>query len=192
MHARVCAASAQADRLAHLVGTLLDVSRITSGRMDLHRGRVDLAALARQVVSHFHELAERAGSTLELHADSPVEGSWDRLRVEQVLTNLVSNAIKFGGAKPVEVTVCRAGPHGRVTVRDHGIGIAAEDLDRVFHRFERTSAAAKYAGLGMGLYIARQIVEAHGGIIRAESAPNVGTTFVTDLPIESPAAESGR
>jgi PAS domain S-box-containing protein len=190
VHARAAAAAKQADRLAQLVGELLDVSRITAGKLRLDRRSTDLAGLARDVVARFQEEAHRAGSTVEVHAPDPVVGVWDPLRVEQVVTNLVSNALKFGEGKPIEVTISRAGPNARAAVRDHGIGIAHEDLDRVFHRFERTAQAATYAGLGMGLYIARQIVEAHGGKIHVESEPNLGSTFVADLPLETPSSDA--
>jgi PAS domain S-box-containing protein len=183
MHSRICAASSQADRLAVLVGELLDVSRITAGKLELSRRTIDLAALARDVAGRFGDEAQKVGSPIEVHADGRVQGQWDPLRLEQVLTNLVSNALKFGGGSPVDVTVGRAGANARLAVRDRGIGIAPEDMERVFQRFGRTAAAATYAGLGMGLYIARQIVEAHGGTIRVESAPGKGSTFVAELPM---------
>jgi signal transduction histidine kinase len=184
----VCAAAAQADRLACLVGQLLDVSRATAGQLHLDRHPTDIGALAREVAGRFANEAEAAGSSLDVHAEESVIGAWDALRLEQVLTNLVSNAVKFGAGKPVEVRVCRVDRSARLIVCDHGIGIARKDLDRIF-RFERTAEAAAYSGLGMGLYLVRQIVEAHGGTIRVESAPNAGSTFIAQLPIEPPAAE---
>jgi signal transduction histidine kinase len=115
-------------------------------------------------------------------APGPLLGRWDRVRLEQVVANLVSNAIRYGGAGPVEVTL-RAGP-GEVTlaVRDHGRGIAAEDRARIFDRYERGRNAQGAGGLGLGLYVVRRIVEAHGGRIAVESQPGDGATFTVTLP----------
>jgi signal transduction histidine kinase len=109
-------------------------------------------------------------------------GRWDRLRLEQVLENLLSNAFKYGAGQPVEVVV--GGGEGRalLSVQDGGVGIAAADVERIFGRFERAAPTRNFGGLGLGLYIARQIVEAHGGSIRLESSPGQGTTFTVDLP----------
>jgi PAS domain S-box-containing protein len=187
MHERLRAAARQADRLAQLVSELLDVSRITAGKLHLQPRPADLVAITNDVIGRFKEEAAKAHSTIDLHAEAPVNGRWDPLRIEQVITNLVSNAVKFGAGKPVDVTVSGTNGSAQLVVRDRGIGIAPDDLQRIFHRFERAAAAKTYAGLGMGLYIVRQIVEAHGGQIRAESQPDAGAAFVVDLPRETPA-----
>lgn len=174
----------QVDRLARLVEELLDVSRIKTGRLALEPEEIDLVALVRDVVARFSNDAARAGSRLDLAAEGPVVGTWDRLRIEQVLTNLISNALKFGAGRPVEVTIRSHGPLAEVEVRDHGIGIAPEDVERIFHRFERAVSARAYGGLGLGLYIARQLVEAHGGTIRVDSRPNEGARFTVELPLQ--------
>jgi signal transduction histidine kinase len=107
---------------------------------------------------------------------------WDRIRVEQVVANLLTNAFKFGGGKPIDVTVEQKGPMGRLIVADRGIGIAPEDVERIFHRYEQAISSSAFGGLGLGLYIVGQIIETHGGTIRIESQPGAGSTFIVDLP----------
>jgi signal transduction histidine kinase len=169
-------------QLTHLIDDLLDVSRIAAGRLVLRREDSDLAEIAREAVEHAAPEARRAGSELVITETAAVPGRWDRTRIEQVLANLLTNAIKYGKGQPIEVAIAAAGGGGRITVRDHGIGIAAEDQARIFDRFERASSVRNYGGLGLGLYISRQIVEAHGGTIRLDSQPGAGTTFTVVLP----------
>ena len=151
------------DRLARLVGSLLDLSRITAGHLELEVEEVDLVEVAREVVGRFEEEAVRAGCALRLDAPDAVTGEWDRMRLDQVLTNLLANAVKYGPGKPVDVRV--RGEPGRavITVRDHGIGISAADQQRIFERFERAVSKRNYGGFGLGLWIVREIVEALGG-----------------------------
>ncbi len=181
---RLRAAAGHVDRLSRLISELLDVSRITAGKLRLDLEQVDLSALCCDVVSRFHEDAARAGCEVTLIAAEKAPGKWDRLRLEQVVTNLLSNALKFGAGKPVEVTVQNQDPRRLLVVRDRGIGVPPEDVERIFQRFERTLSARRYAGLGLGLYIVRQIVHAHGGTIRVESQPGAGSTFTVELPPE--------
>jgi protein-histidine pros-kinase len=186
---------AQSDRLNRLIGDLLDASRIEAGRLRLRRTQADLAALVRAQV-------EQAGATTPRHTFAldapagPLLGWWDRDRLEQVLENLLSNAIKYspqGGEIRVRVEATRAGDEAgeaRVSVADTGVGIPAEALPRLFSRFFRTEAASSSGvkGLGLGLYISRSLVEAHGGRVWAESEPGRGSTFTFTLPIgEAPA-----
>lgn len=178
----------QVDRLGHLVDELLDVSRIRTGRLELAIEEADLASIVRDVVKVMADDAARAGSVVTCVAESPVIGQWDGSRLEQVVTNLLSNAIKYGGGKPIDVLVEKHGSGARLTIRDHGIGIAVEDRERIFERFERAVSLQRYAGLGLGLYITHTIVAAHGGTIRVESDPGLGSTFVVELPEEPPAA----
>jgi signal transduction histidine kinase len=114
-----------------------------------------------------------------------VIGHWDRLRLEQVVSNLIANAIKYGAGRPVEVRVSRGGSYALLEVRDHGIGVAEEDHDRIFQRFERAISGAHYGGFGLGLWISREIVLAQGGFIELESAPGKGATFTVRLPLEA-------
>ncbi|MCY1036766.1 HAMP domain-containing sensor histidine kinase [Corallococcus sp. BB11-1] len=172
----------QVRRLSGLVDNLLDVSRITAGRLRLELEELDLASVAAEILYRFAPAAAQHGTELELNAPVPVVGRWDRLRLEQVVTNLVSNALKYGAGHPVVLGVEGHGTLARLTVKDHGIGIAPEDLARIFERFERAVSDRHYGGLGLGLYITRQIVEAFGGKVRATSEPGQGSTFILELP----------
>jgi PAS domain S-box-containing protein len=173
----------QVRRIGVLVGELLDVSRMRLGRLELVREPSDLAEIARETVGHVGQEIERSGSSLVLDL-RPTPGLFDRSRLEQVITNLLANAAKFGQGRPVILNVDSEGPRARIKVVDRGIGISAEDQARVFDRFERAVPAQHFGGLGLGLYIARQIVEAHDGEIRVESTPGAGTTFTVLLPLE--------
>lgn len=135
------------------------------------------------------ELAQ-AGCALTLRADAPAVGTWDRQRLEQVATNLISNAAKYGAGKPAEVIVEDSGATVRLVVRDLGIGIAREHQARIFEAFERAVSVRHYGGFGLGLWITRQIVSAMGGEVRVESQPGAGSTFTVELPRVSPAQAS--
>ncbi|HEX8435942.1 ATP-binding protein [Archangium sp.] len=176
-------AEAQVRRLSTLVHALLDVSRISSGPLALELEALDLAALVREVVSRFEVQAEKAECALSVHAPRPVMGRWDRMRLDQVLTNLLTNALKYGAGKPVHVLVDSQAGRATLTVRDEGLGIHSEHLSRIFGKFERAVSERHYGGLGLGLYISRQIVEALGGSITARSTPGQGATFEVSLPV---------
>jgi PAS domain S-box-containing protein len=169
-------------RLGVLVDELLDVSRITSGRLVLQREELDLAELVREVAGHFRPEAERAGCDLRVRVPGPVVSRWDRLRLEQVLSNLLSNALKYGAGLPVEVALSTSGDRVLLRVRDEGIGIEFAVQERIFERFERAVSDRHYGGLGMGLWMTREIVTAMGGTIRVESTPKQGATFTVELP----------
>jgi PAS domain S-box-containing protein len=169
-------------RLTTLVDSLLDVSRIASGRLQLQPEECDLADVVRDMIEREADAARRAGCELRCHVEAPIRGVWDRVRVEQILANLLSNAMKYGPGKPIEVTVATAGDAAMIAVQDHGIGVSKADVERIFGRFERAVSMRHYGGLGLGLYITRQLVEAHGGTIRVTSEPEAGTVFVVELP----------
>ncbi|AKI99199.1 PAS domain S-box-containing protein [Archangium gephyra] len=173
-------------RLGVLVDELLDVSRITSGRMVLRPEELDLAELVREVAGRFRSEAERGDCVLRVRVPGPVAGRWDRLRLEQVLSNLLSNALKYGAGQPVEVTLSTvpstSGERVLLRVRDEGIGMESAVQARIFERFERAVSDRHYGGLGMGLWITREIVTAMGGTIQVESAPGQGATFTVELP----------
>lgn len=170
------------DRLTRLVDQLLDVSRLSAGGLTLDREPLDLAELVRFVTDGFEAEAEAARCPLTVNAPTPVIGHWDRSRLEQVVVNLLTNALKYGRGAPIAVTVEPTPGGARLTVRDGGIGIPPADHARVFDRFERASPAHHYGGLGLGLFITRQIVEAHGGSIGVTSAPGEGATFTVYFP----------
>jgi signal transduction histidine kinase len=123
-----------------------------------------------------------AGARLRLHAPLPVVGSWDRLRLEQVLTNLVTNALRYGRERPVEVRVEGTPAVARLQVCDEGIGIPEESQERIFGRFERAASGRNYGGLGLGLWLTRQLVEAMQGCVSVQSRPGEGSTFTVELP----------
>ncbi|HEX5745124.1 MAG TPA: ATP-binding protein [Archangium sp.] len=174
-----------AGRLNALVNELLDVTRIHAGRLRLDLEPVDLAALVQDVAARFELPASQAHSPILLELSGPATGSWDRLRLEQVVTNLLSNALKYGAGKPVRLRVSSDASCARLEVRDEGIGIAPESLPRLFGRFERAVSDRHYGGLGLGLYITRQIVEALGGTVSVTSTPGAGATFTVLLPLEA-------
>ena len=193
---KLAGAVTQTHRLARLVDTLLDVSRIARGRLELRLEELDLAEVVREVVERFKDEAARAGCPLEA-ALSPARGHWDRLRVEQVVTNLLSNSIKYAAGKPIGILVEAREDTALFVVHDEGIGIEPAQLDRIFGRFERAAPARHYGGLGLGLYIVRQIVDAHGGQVTVVSRPGEGSTFTIELPLRpfeapslSPAVEA--
>jgi PAS domain S-box-containing protein len=170
----------QIARLTGLVERLLDVSRIGEGKLTLDLEPLDLAEVARDVVSRFSG-AESRGITID--APDAIPGRWDRLRVEQVITNLLSNAVTYGEGRPVTVTARRARDRAEIVVRDEGIGIAPDAASRIFERFERAVSGRQYGGLGLGLWIVRQLVEAMDGTIAVESAVGRGSVFTVRLPI---------
>jgi two-component system sensor kinase FixL len=180
----------QCRRIGVLVNELLDVSRLRLGRLHLRLEELDLVELVRESMLHVDEETARPASSVDLLGAGAVPGRWDRVRLEQVVTNLLSNAVKFGEGKPIIITVAAAGDKARIDVRDQGIGIEPGDQERVFGRFERAVPPHHFGGLGLGLYISREIVEAHGGTITLASAPGSGTTFTVELPREPPAVNA--
>ncbi|WNG53698.1 PAS domain-containing protein [Archangium gephyra] len=174
-----------AGRLNALVNELLDVTHLHAGRLRLDLEPVDLSALVQDVAAHFELPATHAHSPIHLELSGPAVGAWDRIRLEQVVTNLLSNALKYGAGKPVRLKVSSDGTGARLEVRDEGIGIAPESLPRLFGRFERAVSDRHYGGLGLGLYITRQIVEALGGTVSVTSTLGAGATFTVQLPLET-------
>jgi PAS domain S-box-containing protein len=174
-------ATRSALRLSHLVTRLLDVSRITAGRLRLEPEPMELAEVVHEVVTRFREA--QPGRPILLQSEPRVCGHWDRLRVEEVIDNLVGNAIKYGDGKPVEVDLHSEGDRAVLRVVDHGIGIDEEQQRKLFQRFERAVSGPQIPGMGLGLWISRQIVDASGGEIAVESALGEGSKFTVRLPM---------
>ena len=175
----------QTTRLGFLVKSLLDVARIRSNRMLLTRESVDLSDVVREVIEQFDVLARHSGSELIVDLSTAI-GSWDPARLETVVANLISNALKFGHRNPIEVSVTCDGATARLVVTDHGIGIAEKERARIFEKFERAVPESHYGGLGLGLWTAREIIDAHGGRLTVTSEPGLGSTFIAELPIHDP------
>jgi signal transduction histidine kinase len=177
----------QDERLIKLVNNLLDVSRLSEGRLELELDEVDLSAIVYDVAECFREEIARARCRLEIHAQDHVVGWWDRSRLEQVVTNLLMNALKYGAGTEVTISVSADTTSAHLAVADQGIGIAPQHLERIFGRFERAVAGKEYSGVGLGLSIARDIVEALGGTIGVVSEPGGGATFTVELPLRATA-----
>ncbi len=171
----------QLRQLSSLVDRLFDVSRIRSGTFELDRESSDLAGQVREIVARFRSV--NSSTQISLEAPPELKYRYDRVRIDQALTNLLSNAVKFGRKKPIEIVVSTIGQKIEIRVKDHGIGIARENLERIFDRFERASKSASTVGLGLGLWISRSIAVAHGGDIQVESEPDHGSTFIMSLPL---------
>ncbi|QSQ18294.1 PAS domain S-box protein [Myxococcus landrumensis] len=187
----LAAASSQVRKLADLIDDLLDVSRINVGRLPLQPERMDLAALLRDVALRYAPQAASVGCKLDVAASHAVEGTWDRRRMEQAVTNLLTNAIKYGAGKPIHLHVSTSDTVAVLTVRDEGIGIAPTHQRRIFERFVRAVSDPHYGGMGLGLFITHQIVEAHLGSIDVESELGKGSAFTLRIPREGLVATCG-
>lgn len=184
---KVCA---QVHRAITLLDDLLSVSRASFKGTDLKRESVDLVALVRELVQRHREAIEGAGSPVRIDAPGALVGRWDRLRLEQILANLLTNALKYGAHQPIEITVSRRGDLAAVCVRDHGIGISQADQRRIFRRFERATEEGGAASAGLGLWIVRRLVGAFGGRVQVESEPGQGAAFTVELPLGQPVSEA--
>jgi signal transduction histidine kinase len=177
----------QIERLTTLINGLLDVSRLTVGRLTLELEEVDFALVVNEVLARFEYQLGKAGCRLSLDMDPRCSGTWDRFRLDQIVTNLLSNAIKYGSGSPIDIQLRCAGDQAVLVVRDHGIGISAEDQARIFERFERAVSHHHFGGFGLGLWIVRQVVTAMSGTVSVKSEPAKGAEFTVALP-RSPAA----
>ena len=173
------------DQLLRLVDSVLEVTRIATGTFALVRERFDLAEAVRDAVSTVQPTAELAGCDLHVNLDANLVGSWDRRRIQQVVTHLLQNAMTYAAGAPIHVRLERRSHEARLEIADSGPGIAEADLQRIFGRFERASSMRHYSGLGLGLYIAREVALAHGGTVVVESVPGAGARFELRLPFEA-------
>jgi PAS domain S-box-containing protein len=176
-------ASRSSDQLAQLVESLLDVSRIATGRFELKLERFDLAESVRETIERFQDAATNAGCEISSRLEGSLLGSWDRLRIEQVLTNLLGNAIKYAAGTPIEVSLAQDRETAILEVRDRGPGVPEEALPRIFNRFERGVSMQHYGGMGLGLYVVQEIVRAHNGTVSAHNQPDGGARFSVRLPL---------
>ena len=175
----------QIQSLIRLIDDMLDVSRIRTGKLSIRPTQVDLGKLVASVVENFAPQMEASGCTLLFQRPEPVIGLWDEFRIEQVLANLLTNAMRYGAGKPVQVNVSTTAAGACIEVRDHGIGISQKSLERIFCQFERAEGSESSAGLGLGLFIAEQIIKAHSGLIQVESEEGKGALFRVLLPLNA-------
>jgi PAS domain S-box-containing protein len=183
---KLARASRSADRLTRLIEMLLDVSRIAAGRLTLQREPFDLQPAMQQVVELMEGSAAQASCEFLFHPSAgagSIVGDWDRLRIEQVVMNLLSNAFKYGAGQPVTLSLTRERDWAIIEVRDHGPGVPTGDPERIFERFERATALLNEGGLGLGLYVSREIVRAHVGSIAGRTLPEGGACFTVRLPM---------
>lgn len=174
----------QIKSLIRLIEDMLDVSRIRTGKLSIRPTRFNLTALVQNLLRNFQPQIAAAECTLSCTAEPLVEGHWDEFRIEQVVSNLLTNALRYGSKSPIDVRVYKTPDHACVEVQDQGIGISEENQRRVFQQFERVSSKAATAGLGLGLFISEQIVTAHGGSITVDSRLNEGALFRVCLPFQ--------
>lgn len=179
-----------AERLSRLVDTLLDVTRITTNRVQLHLSDFDMAEVVLEEAGRLAGIAGEAGCELSVQAQAGIVGRWDRLRIEQALMNLVANACKYAPGGPIHIGVERDAGRVRVWVQDSGPGIAADSIGQIFDRFVQAGPAGKESGLGLGLFVTRQIAEAHGGTASVVSSEGEGSRFTIELPLHAPSSEA--
>lgn len=170
----------QVKRLTRIVGDMLDISKMESGKLELEKNLVDLDKLIKDVVDF-----SSSGSPCPItyKSNGPVWGEMDGFRIEQVVLNLITNAIKYGQSNPVEIRLSKEHGEAIITVKDQGIGIPEDSRDRIFNRFERAVTSYQFQGLGLGLYIAKEIVQGHDGTIEVHSEPGRGSEFKVHLPL---------
>ena len=180
----ISSCDASISRLSSLIDNLLDVSRINMGKLNLTVEKFDLKEMATEVIDRYRLEIMNSETDVTLIVKDPIWGHFDRLRIEQVFTNLLTNALKYGERKPVRIEIYEENGCAHFTFHDRGLGIEPKDLERVFERFERLHVEDTVGGLGLGLYITRQIIEAHGGMIKAESSLEWGTLFKVKIPLD--------
>ncbi len=174
----------QVNRLNSLVEDLLDVSRISSGQLTLRKENVDLVEIVREIEERYLPMIKKSNGTLEIHAPDNLTAHVDRIRIEQVIINLLTNAIRYAPGSKIEVRVAEEAAMVCVRIKDYGPGIPQEHQGRLFQRFERVSTRSGQVGLGLGLYIVHQIAEAHGGDVKVKSGQGEGAEFIVRFPAQ--------
>lgn len=176
----------QTRRLQLLIKDLLDFSLITRGKLDLQLKPSDLTEIVKNTTDRFSDHLEIANCSLKFESDGQIIGLWDQIRLEQALSNLLTNAIKYGEGSPIEVTIQKKDSSAQISVKDGGIGIDPSKQKLIFDRFQRGTKDSKFQGLGVGLFIVKQIIQAHGGKITVKSSAGQGSTFTIEIPIQHP------
>jgi signal transduction histidine kinase len=179
------------ERLVRLITDMVAFSRLEAGDLELATEELDLVALVHDVVRALEPELASAGCTVEVGGVPRLVGWWDVARLRQVVVALITNAMKFGAGHPIDVTIGREGDVARLSVRDRGLGVSTVDQARIFERFVRAVPTRHFGGLGLGLYLVRRVVEAHGGAVRLRSAPGEGSTFEVELPVRREEGAAG-
>ena len=177
----------QIQSMVTLIDDMLDVSRIRHNRLRVRPRPAELSSVVKRAVAQVSSQAAAAGTVITFKADAEIAGCWDEFRIQQVIVNLLNNAIRYGQGKPVTVTLSAANERACIEVRDQGTGIAPADQKRIFQQFERGQDNADASGFGLGLYISQQLVQAHGGTIELVSEAGKGAAFTVRLPLAVPA-----
>jgi len=175
----------QVERLTQLIDDLLDISRIQAGKLSYDFEKTNFSAILNEVLEGFGQQLSVSKSDVKLYVDEELDGYWDRNRLEQVLVNLISNAAKYAVGSSIVIFAKRDGAKALISVQDFGPGIPKQKRGKIFERFERLGQSRNISGLGLGLYISKQIVLAHGGTIHLKPGEEKGATFVVSLPIDS-------
>ncbi len=180
---RVASIVRQGARLNDLIERLLDVSRLATGRLLIKPEPMDLVAVVNEIVATYRPDAERVRTEIRVSAPAHLRGVWDPLRIGQIVTNLLTNALKYGCGRPIDVIVDTKGDRARVAVCDQGIGIPRDQWETIFDRFNRGAVSRDTAGLGLGLYVVDRLVRAHSGVVALDSVVGAGSTFTVELPL---------
>jgi PAS domain S-box-containing protein len=187
---RISRATRSAERLSHLVESLLDVARISTGRFELKPTPLELGETLREVVDRLQDAAAQARCPVSLEVAGKIEGSWDRLRLEQIVMNLLGNAFKYASGTPVRIAAREEDGQAVLEIEDRGPGIPEEHLERIFSRFERAASIHQYGGLGLGLYVSLELTRAHGGTLDARNLSGGGIRFELTLPLSPPVPDA--
>jgi signal transduction histidine kinase len=171
------------DGLVHLVESMIEATRMAMGQFQLQLESVELEKLVHQTISEFQSQIEKAECRVEVSSHGPTRGRWDPARLKEAIIRLLENAIKFGACKPIQISLRGDQQYVEISIRDFGIGIAYENLKRIFGPFERAVSPQHFGGLGLGLFISNEIIKAHGGSISVESEAGKGSTFTVRLPL---------
>jgi signal transduction histidine kinase len=174
----------QTKRLSRMINDLLAVSVLTVGHLNLEYEEIDLSKLTKGVLNDFQARIEKENIKIIFNSEENVLGSWDKIRIEQAISNFISNAIKYGEHNPIEVGVSRQKKFAQFIIKDNGIGISKQKQKIIFELFQRAVAPEDYKGLGVGLYITQKIVNAHGGTVEVWSKPKSGSRFTMRIPLK--------